>query len=194
MEKAYDHVNWRFLLYILERCGFGIKWRTWIHYCISTTCFFVLVNGTSKGFFKSSRGLRQGDPLSPLLFVFMMEAFSKMIAGAVAGGFLSGFSVGEATSGSINISHLLFADDTLIFYDAKQEQIRALRAFLLCFEAVSGLKVNLAKYEVVPVGLVPNVESLASILDCKISQLPMKYLGLPAGYCIQIEIYFGMMC
>ncbi|KAF5472823.1 hypothetical protein F2P56_009502 [Juglans regia] len=104
-----------------------------------------------------------------------------MIAGVVAGGFLSGFLVGEAASSSINISHLLFADDTLIFCDAKQEQIRALRAFLLCFEAVSRLKVNLAKSEVVPMGLVPNVESLASILDCKISQLSMKYLGFPLG-------------
>ena len=125
--------------------------------------------------------MRQGDLLSPLLFVFVMEAFSKMISGAVEGGFISGFSVGEASSGSLNISHLLFADDTLIFCEARREQIRALRALLLCFEAVSGLKVNLAKSEVVPVGHVPNVESLASVLEGKITQLPMIYLGLPLG-------------
>ncbi|KAF5442537.1 hypothetical protein F2P56_035184 [Juglans regia] len=116
------------------------------------SCFSVLVNGMSKGFFKSSRGLRQGDSLSPLLFVFVMKAFSKMIGGAVEGGFISGFSVGETSSGSLNISHLLFANDTLIFCEARHEQIRAVRALLLCFEAVSGLNVNLAKSEIVPVG------------------------------------------
>ena len=76
MEKAYDHVNWNFLLYMMERFGFGDKWRNWIYFCITTACFSVLINGTPCGFFASSRGLRQGDSLSPLLFVLVMEAFS----------------------------------------------------------------------------------------------------------------------
>jgi hypothetical protein len=64
LEKAYDHVNWDFLLYLLHHCGFGEKWRAWIQFCISTVRFSVLVNGTPSGFFNSSRGLQQGDPLS----------------------------------------------------------------------------------------------------------------------------------
>jgi hypothetical protein len=72
------------------------------------------VNDTS-GFFSSSHGLRQGDPLSPLLFVIVMEAPSKMIIAIVEGGCLSGFSVGSTNTGMLHISHLPFADDTLLF-------------------------------------------------------------------------------
>jgi hypothetical protein len=73
LKKAYDHINWDFLLYILEKCGFGERWRDWIHQCVSTVCFFVLINGTPANFFRSSQGVRQGNPLSPLLFVVVME-------------------------------------------------------------------------------------------------------------------------
>lgn len=147
------------------------------------------MNGTSEGFFKSSLGLRQGDPLFLLLFIFVMEALNKMIFGVVKGGFISGFSVGETIIGLIHISHLLFANDTLIFCEANTAQIWALSALLLCFEAVLGLKVNLAKSKVVPVGDIINVESLASTLRCKILQLPIKYLDPSFGGYIQIDIY-----
>ncbi|KAF5460976.1 hypothetical protein F2P56_020808 [Juglans regia] len=83
--------------------------------CITTVRFFVLVNGTPEGFFNSSRDLRQGDPLSPLLFILVMDVLSRMLNGMVVGGFISSFSVGGSTEGNLSISHLLFADDTLIF-------------------------------------------------------------------------------
>ena len=79
LEKAYDHVNWDFLLYMLEKYGFEERWRSWIHQCVSMVCFSVLINGTPADFFSSSQGVRQGDPLSPLLFVMVMEAFSRMM-------------------------------------------------------------------------------------------------------------------
>ena len=66
--------------------GFGEKWIGWISWCISTATFSVLINGTPAGFFNSSRGLRQGDPLSPYLFVIGMEALSRLIFRAVRGG------------------------------------------------------------------------------------------------------------
>jgi hypothetical protein len=98
MEKAYDHVSWDFLLYMLRRCGFGQKWCSWIAYCISTVSFSVLINGSSAGFFNRSKGVRQGDPLSPFLFVIVMEAFSRMVKASVEQGLFSGFVVGNRGS------------------------------------------------------------------------------------------------
>jgi hypothetical protein len=179
LEKAYDHVNWEFLLYLLERCGFGERWRGWIAHCISTVYFSIIINESPSEFFSSSRGLRQGDPLSPLLFVLVMEALSWMLSATVESGRLSGFSVGSRSQEAMMVSHLLFAYDTLIFCDLNVEQFRDLRCLLLCFEAVSGLKINLSKSKIVPVIEVGDVGELASILGCGVASLPLKYLGLP---------------
>jgi hypothetical protein len=181
IEKAYDHVNWDFLLYMLRRCGFGERWCSWIAHCVSSVRFSVLVNGTPSGFFSSSCGLRQGDPLSPLLFVIVMEALSKLFSITVQRGFLSGFSVGFDSNGVIIISHMLFTDDTLVFCMANPNHLLYLRMLLLSFEAISGLKINLDKSVLVHVGHVDNVDDLAGILGCGVSSLPLKYLGLPLG-------------
>ena len=85
IERAYDHVNWEVLLDLLKRMGFGVRWCRWIRTCISTVQFSVLFNGSPADFFGSSRGLRQGDPLSPILFLVMMEVFSKMMKRAKGG-------------------------------------------------------------------------------------------------------------
>jgi hypothetical protein len=176
LEKAYDRVNWEFLLYMLRKCGFGGKWCSWIAHCISLVQFSVLVNGSPNGFFNSFRGLRQGDPLSPLLFVFVTEALSRMISVVVNGGLLESFTVGNAS-----FSHLLFADDTLIFCSAQSSQLRYLRSIFLLFEAASGLKVNLAKSNLIPVRNVDQMGRMAGILGYRIASLPVKYLGLPLG-------------
>jgi hypothetical protein len=181
MEKAYDHLNWNFLLYLLRRCGFGEKWCLWIKQCISSTRFSVLINGAPSGFFRSSRGVRQGDPLSPFLFVLVMEAFSKMIGAITSRGLISGFSVGSSELNRVVVSHLLFANDTLDFCGVNESQIRHLGALLVCFEAVSGLKVNLAKFALFPVGSVGDVDQLVGLLGCGTGTLPLKYLWLPWG-------------
>jgi hypothetical protein len=85
LEKAYDHVNWEFLSYILGLLGLGSKWRKLISACISTAHFLILINGSPHGFFASSRGLHQGDPLSPILFVIVMEALSRILSRATIG-------------------------------------------------------------------------------------------------------------
>jgi hypothetical protein len=89
--------------------------------------------------------------------------------------------VGFRSNGVINVSHILFADDTLVFCGASPEHLLYLRMLLLSFEAISGLKINLDKSVLVPVGIVDNMDDLAGILGCGVSSLPLKYLGLPLG-------------
>ena len=93
LENVYDHVNWAFLSYLLQRCDFPEKWRKQIYFCISSLRFSILVNGNPCGFFQSSWGIRQGDPLSPMLFVIIMEALSRLIDKAIGAGMLTGFDV-----------------------------------------------------------------------------------------------------
>ncbi|RVW42952.1 hypothetical protein CK203_076318 [Vitis vinifera] len=147
IEKAYDHLNWNFLLSILQRMGFGEKWTGWISWCISTATFSMLINGTPEGFFNSSRGCR--------------------IKGRRGDGAL--------------VSHLLFADDTLVFCDTSQDQMAYLSWLLMWFEAISGLRINLDKSEILPVGRVENLELLAHEVGCKVGRLPTSYLGIPLG-------------
>jgi hypothetical protein len=139
---------------------------------------FVLINGTPSGFFRSSRGVRQGDPLSSFLFVIVMKAFSRMIAAAIDHGFISGFSMGSSLSERVFISHLLFVDDTLVFCGANLDQIRYIKALLVCFEAMSSLKVNMAKSALVLVGNVVNLGVLAGVLGCGTAFLHLKYLDI----------------
>ena len=123
IEKAHDHVEWLFLLTVMEKMGFGEKWLKWIKWCLSTTSFSLLVNGTPSGFFQSSRGLRQGDPFSPYLFVIAMEVLNCLLKRAACDGFLSVYQVQGRGRKGVEVSHLLFADDTLIFCEAREEQM-----------------------------------------------------------------------
>uniref|UniRef100_A0A2N9IM18 Reverse transcriptase domain-containing protein n=1 Tax=Fagus sylvatica TaxID=28930 RepID=A0A2N9IM18_FAGSY len=181
IEKAYDHVNWNCLLYLLERMGFGYRWCQWMKTCISTVQFSVLVNGSPEGFFGSSRGLRQGDSLSPLLFLLIMEVLSRLFQKTEEAGLIRGFQAGMLGGIEVRISHLLFADDTIVFCDAVPEQVLHIRKVLSCFEAITGLRVNLTKSEMVPVGVVDSMQPLADLLRCRIGVLPMLYLGMPLG-------------
>ena len=181
IEKTYNHVNWEALLNLLNRMGFGVKWCNWIRTCIFTIQFSVLINGSSIDFFGSLRGLRQGDLLSPMLFLIMMEVFSRMLRRVERAGLFRGFKVEGRRGGGECVSHLLFADNTILFCDADVEQILHIRLLLLSFQAVTGLKVNVHKSEMVPIEEVDDVHALAEILGCRVGTLPMSYLGMPLG-------------
>ena len=79
IEKAYDNINWEFVLQVMDSMGFGNRWLSWIKWCVSKASFSVIFNGSHAGFFQSSRGLRQGDPISPYLFMIGMEVLSMLV-------------------------------------------------------------------------------------------------------------------
>jgi hypothetical protein len=111
-------------------------------HCISTVRFSILTNG-SFGFYSCSHELRRVH-LSPLLFVVIMEALNRMMFATMDRGLLLGFSMGSRNNEMLIVSHLLFADDTLIFCNANCKQLRHLQCLFLCFETARGLKINLA--------------------------------------------------
>ncbi|KAJ9703718.1 hypothetical protein PVL29_005138 [Vitis rotundifolia] len=165
----------------MQKMGFGQKWLDWMKCCISTAKFSVMVNGTPAGFFSSSKGLREGDPLSPYLFIMGMEVLNVLISKAVEGGFIIGCRIWRDRGQAVNISHLLFADDTIVFCEAKKEHLTHLSWILFWFEAASGLRINLDKSEIIPVGEVEELNEMAAELGCRVGQLPAVYLGLPLG-------------
>ena len=181
IEKAYDHVNREALFYLLGRMGFGLKWRGWIKVCVTSVRFSVLVNGSSEGFFGSSRGLRLGDPLSPLLFLLIMEVLSRLLRKTKESNLIQGFHVGAVNYVGVHISYLLFADDTILFCDASREQMLSIRLELSCFQAFTSLKANVGKSEIVPIGKVNNLDELANILHCRVGSFSMKYLVMLLG-------------
>ena len=147
--------------------------------CLSTVSFAVLVNGNAKGWVKASRGLRQGDPLSPFLFTLVADVLSRMLLRAEERNLLEGFKVGR---NRIRVSHLQFADDTIFFSNTCEEELKTLKSLLLVFGHISGLKVNLDKSNIYGINLEQNhLSRLAELLDCKASGWPILYLGLPLG-------------
>ena len=91
LEKAYDRVDWEFLQYLLRRIGYGTKWRGWISECLSSATLSICIKGSLFGFFSATRGLRQGDPLSPFLFSIIGGALSRMLQAANNANLIKGF-------------------------------------------------------------------------------------------------------
>ncbi|XP_026385033.1 uncharacterized protein LOC113280648 [Papaver somniferum] len=117
--NVFDNVKWKVMLRILEKHGFGSRWISWMNWCVSTANISILVNGSSIERFKTSKCFRQGDSLSPFLFLLVVEILSKLVDDAVLRGEIHGFQVAED---GLMTSHLQFADDTLVFIDANADE------------------------------------------------------------------------
>ena len=164
LEMAYDRVDWDFFMY-MRRMGFGLKWWGWISECLRSATFSISINGCPTGFFSATRGLHQGDLLSPFLFVIIGEALSRMLQAVRNASLIKGFF---PFNGAQEISHLQFADDTLLYCDDNEIHLRNIKAILLCFEAVSSIRVNLFKSEMIAVRVNEDrLMRLANLFGCK---------------------------
>ncbi|CAL9026199.1 unnamed protein product [Prunus brigantina] len=123
MNKAYDRVEWDFLEKVMQKMGFNAGWIHLIMCCVTTVNFTVVINGQPGGAFSPSRGIRQGDPISPYLFLFISEVLSLLIKNACETDLLQGINKINLYGGP-TLSHLLFADDTLIFLKATTQNCR----------------------------------------------------------------------
>ena len=141
----------------------------------------ILVNATPTNFFSTHRGLRQGDPLSLDLFVLIMEAFNILIAKAEEGGFIRGVKIEGRGGEGVQVSHLLFADGTLLFCEDDEDQLQYWKWIVTCFELVSRLEINLQKSEIILVGDKEDVDRAAVLFGCKVGRFPTSYQGLPFG-------------
>ncbi|GJX11596.1 putative RNA-directed DNA polymerase, eukaryota, reverse transcriptase zinc-binding domain protein [Tanacetum coccineum] len=178
-EKAFDSLRWDYLDVIMEKLGFGFKWRMWISGCLKNSRASILINGSPTPELDMFNGLRQGDPMSPFLFILAMEGLHALVSKAVATGLFKGASIGR---GNINVSHLLYADDAIFVGEWSHSNAYNLLCLLRCFYTVSGLKINVHKSKILGVNVLDEeVSSMALVLGCGVAKLPMMYLGVPIG-------------
>ena len=142
MAKAYDRVEWHFLQAMMQKMGFCSKWINWITSCMKTVTYSFNCNGETKGFVTPGRGLRQRDPLSPYFFLIWSEGFSNLLRKAEARDEIKGLRISR--QGTI-ITHLFFADDSLIFCKASMQQAKEIMKILKTYEEASGQLINLDK-------------------------------------------------
>ena len=142
LEKAYDRIKWEYIEDILDEIKLPPNLRRVIMQSISTTSMNVLQNGTKTEEFKPSRGIRQGDPLSPYLFVLCMDKLSHIIEEKAKSGNQKPIKAGRKGP---SITHLMFADDLLLFAEASIDQIHLISKCLEKFCLASGQKVNIQK-------------------------------------------------
>ncbi|CAA7032485.1 unnamed protein product [Microthlaspi erraticum] len=142
MSKAYDRVEWEFVEATMRKMGFAETWIRWIMKCINSVQYKVLINGQPRGRIIPHRGLRQGDPLSPYIFILCTEVLISNLQKAANLKVLTGLKIARA---SPPVSHLLFADDSLFFCKATVEESAVLLKILQLYECASGQKINFDK-------------------------------------------------
>ncbi|XP_010463164.1 PREDICTED: uncharacterized protein LOC104743817 [Camelina sativa] len=176
ISKAFDSVQWPFLINILKAINVPANFIHWIELCICSASFSVQVNGELAGYFQSKRGLRQGCSLSPYLFVICMNVLSLMLDKAATDQFI-GY---HPRCKTMNLTHLCFADDILIFTDGSSHSIVATLAVFDRFAAVSGLRINLQKSSLFMAGFsTQHQHDILQHFQFSVGSLPVRYLGLP---------------
>ena len=178
MRKAYDRVEWCYVQAIMLRLGFHQLWVQMVMRLVSSVSFSVLFNGEFLNKFRPSRGIRQGDPISPYLFLLAAEGLSCLIKSRIQSSHLSGIMVAPSAP---MVSQLLFADDSLLFFKANRESAELVRDALQSYCKASGQQVNLDKSSIhfaKGCGAVDR-EHIKAILNVDNEALSEKYLGMP---------------
>ncbi|GJY74257.1 RNA-directed DNA polymerase, eukaryota [Tanacetum coccineum] len=147
--KAFDCVRWDYLLDVMKSFGFGPNWCRWIQGTLSSARASVLVNGSPTDEFSFYRGLKQGDPLSPFLFILIMESLHLSMIRASSNGLFRGLCL----NGSLSVSHLFYADDAMFIGEWSQANLENVIKMLQCFQAASGLSINIQKSNLLGVGV-----------------------------------------
>ncbi|CAL9002074.1 unnamed protein product [Prunus brigantina] len=178
MSKAYDRIEWPFLEEMMKKLGFAEQWVRLIMTCVTTVTYSFLVHGSPCGYLTPSRGLRQGDPLSPYLFILCAQGFSSFLTHAERDGRLKGVSI---CRGAPSINHLLFADDCYLFARANVGDCGTIKEALSWYEWVSGQQVNLQKSAICFSKNVQHHDQLVLAASLGVSCVEHydKYLGLP---------------
>ena len=176
--KAYDRVEWSFLQAMMIKMGFCHEWTQLIMNCLMSVSYRVKVNGDIGESFAPGRGLRQGDPLSPYLFLLCAEGFSALLSEAEGAGRIKGMKVCQRAP---SISHLLFADDSLLLVRANRENAEEVQRILTLYEQVSGQTINKAKSAVLFSANTRDADRIAlkNILQITNETMNDRYLGLP---------------
>ncbi|KAK5811783.1 hypothetical protein PVK06_027155 [Gossypium arboreum] len=178
MSKAYDRVEWSLIKNVMEKMGFSSVWVKKIMDCVCTVKYRVKCNMIQSDVIIPERGLRQGDPLSPYLFLFYMDALPRMLIHAQETKMIKGI---RASFNGPRINHLFFADDALLFVRNKQSEVMAFSKILESFERISGHRINFDKSMVYfsPNTLASQRERLSSLLRMRVVPNLDAYLGLP---------------
>ena len=176
ISKAFDSLSWEFLFKLLELQGFNPLFLNWLRGCITQSMISIKVNGALEGYFRCKSGLKQGDPLSPYLFVLAMEALSACINSEILSG---GFKYHYRAKDS-GITHLTFADDVLLFCYGDNDSVSTIMRAIGKFSAISGLCLNPSKC-VTFFGNAPSAVQDFTIATSGFNRgsLPVTYLGLP---------------